>query len=185
METKKRRQKSCAQIARTRARQARRQKKHPIIIGWIFIAALLSIRTPVKLPATPHRSEANNEWPISDYERGYSTSPKPHRERYYEQPSMKRLMRDLRRPAAREDATQFLLARIDDVDLRGWVIEQIREGQINRLAIHVHESSTQNGILESWQIEMEGENRAIDAQTIQEGKQTEPRIGAVSLFHKC
>lgn len=157
METKKRRQKSCAEIALTRTRQARRQKKHPVVVCWVFITALLSIRTPV-MPATPYPSEADNDWPISDYERGYSTSPKPHRERYNTQPSMKRLMRDLRRPAARDDATQFLLAGIDDVGLRGWIIEQIRQDQINRLAIHVHPGCQDAAIIAAWQAELDAEN---------------------------
>lgn len=160
METKKRRQKSCAEIALTRAHQARRQKKHPVLIGWIFIAALLSVRTPVMRPATSCRCEVDNDWPISDYERGYTTSPKPRRERYNTQPSMKRLMRDLRRPAARDDATQFLLARIDDIALRGWIIEQIREEQINRLAIHVRPGLHDAAIIASWQAKFDADNAA-------------------------
>lgn len=166
MEKRKRRQKSCWEIALTRARQARHQKKHPILIGWVFIAALLSFRTPVLQPATPQQSDADNDWPISDYERGYTTSPKPRRERYSEQRTLKRLMRDLRRPAAREDAMQFLLARIDDVALRGWVIEQIREGQINRLAVHVHPHLKEDAVITAWQNELVEEqvsiNKALD-----------------------
>lgn len=162
MKNSKRRQKSCAEIAMARARQARRQKKNPMLIGWIFITALLSLRTPVMLPVTPHRTDADTDWPISDYERGYSTLPKPRRERYSEQPTLKRLMRDLRRPAARNDATQFLLARIDDIGLRGWVIEQIREDQINRLAIHVHPGLPDAAVIASWQAEFNAENTAID-----------------------
>lgn len=90
MEKRKRRQKSCWEIALVRARHAQRQKKHPILIGWAFIVALLSLRTLVLQPSTPQQPDANNGWPISDYERGYATSPKPSRERYSEQPSMKR-----------------------------------------------------------------------------------------------
>lgn len=162
MKKTKRRQKSCAEIALTRARQARRQKKHPILIGWAFIAALLSIRAPVMRPATPCRSEVDNDWPISDYERGFSTTPKQPRERYSERPSTKRLMRDLRRPAAREDAMQFLLARIDDVALRGWIIEQISEDRINRLAIHVHPGLPDSEVIASWRAELNAENTAND-----------------------
>ncbi|WP_176036079.1 hypothetical protein [Brucella tritici] len=158
MKKTKRPQKSCAEIALTRARQARRQKKHPLLIGWIFIAALLSIRTPVMRPATPQQSDTDTDWPISDYERGYSTSPKPHRERYNTQPSIKRLMRDLRRPAAREDAMQFLLARIDDVGLRWWVIEQIREEKFNRLAVHVRPGLEDHAIIALWQSELNADN---------------------------
>lgn len=157
MEKRKRCQKSCWEIALVRARQARHQKKNPILIGWIFIAALLSLRMPVM-----QQSDADNDWPISDYERGYTTSPKPRRERYSEQPSMKRLMRDLRRPAAREDATQLLLARIDDVALRGWIIEQIREDRINRLAVHIRTGLHDNLIISSWEAELAAENTATD-----------------------
>ncbi|TWH04019.1 hypothetical protein L614_001000000430 [Ochrobactrum sp. J50] len=161
MKKEKRRQKSCSDIARARARQARHQKKNPLVVGWIFIAALLSIRTGNPLPAVPHH-DAGDDWPISDYERGFSLSQKPRRERYSEQPTMKRLMRDLRRPAAREDAMQFLLARIDDVALRGWVIEQIREDRINRLAIHVHPGLHDATVISSWQDELDAENIAAD-----------------------
>lgn len=162
MEKRKRRQKSCWKTALVRARQARRQKKHPVLIGWVFIAALLSIRTPDILPARPQQSDTDNDWPISDYERGFSTTQKQPRERYNEQPSMKRLMRDLRRAAAREDATQLLLARIDDVALRGWIIEQIREDRINRLAIHVRPHLSNRAIIAAWQAEFNAKDTNND-----------------------
>ncbi|MRN67701.1 hypothetical protein [Brucella sp. 10RB9213] len=160
MQKRKRRKRHCSEIALARARQARRQKKHPIVIGWVFITALLSIRSPISFPATSPRIDANNDWPISDYERGFSTTPKQPRERYSEQPTLKRLMRDLRRPAAREDAMQFLLTRIDNVALRGWVIEQIREEHINRLAVHVRPGLYDADVLKSWQAELDAENAA-------------------------
>lgn len=162
MEKRKRRQKHCGEIALSRARQARRQKMHPIRIGWVFIATLLSIRSSISSPAMPRLDDAGHDWPISDYERGYSTSPKSRCERYSEQPTMSRLMRDLRRPAARDYAMQFLLARIDDVALRGWVIEQIHEDRINRLAIHVHPGLHDATILASWQAALNAENTAYD-----------------------
>lgn len=181
MEKRKRRQKSCGEIALTRARQARRQKKHPILIGWVFIAALLSLRTSVMSPTTPYRAAADNDWPISDYERGFSTTQKQPRERYSEQPSMKHLMRDLCRAAAREDATRLLLARIDDVALRGWIIEQIREDRINRLAIHVRPSLPDITVIASWQAELDAENKTND-ETIDDVLQTQkaPNMWAAS-----
>jgi len=177
MEKRKRRQKSCWEIAFLRARQARHQKKHPILICWTFIAALLSLCTLVMQPSTPQQSDANNDWPISDYERGYTTSPKPRRERYSEQPSMKRLMRDLHRPAAREDATQLLLARIDDIALRGWIIDQIHQERINRLAVHVRFGVPDATVISSWQAELEVENATNDEATnnVSEAYQT-PKI---------
>ncbi len=173
MKKKKQRQKHCGEIAMARARQARRQKKHPIVIVWVFITALLSIRSPISFPATSPRIDANNDWPISDYERGFSTTPKQPRERYSEQPTLKRLMRDLRRPAACDDATQFLLARINNVALRGWVIEQIREGRINRLAVHVRPGLQDVDVLKSWQAELEAENAAIDQAVNEAASQAE------------
>ncbi|MDH7784160.1 hypothetical protein QBD01_000160 [Ochrobactrum sp. 19YEA23] len=162
MESRKRRQKNCAEIALARARQARHLKMHPIWVGWVFLMALLSIRSPITLPAVPRREIAGDDWPISDYERGFSTSPKPRHGRYSKQPTLKRLMRDLRRPAAREDAMQFLLSRIDAVALRGWVIEQIREDHINRLAVHVRPGLQDADVLKSWQAELEAENAEAD-----------------------
>ncbi|MFS2325031.1 hypothetical protein U2P60_06380 [Brucella sp. H1_1004] len=162
MEKKKRRQKSCYEIALARARQARRQKKLPILVGWVFIATLLSIRSSIFSPEKLSPDIVGHEWPISDYERGFSTSPKPHRERYSERPSMNRLMRDLRRPAARDDATQFLLAHIDDVALRGWIIEQIREDHVNRLAIHVQPGVRDATVLAAWRAELDADNITND-----------------------
>jgi len=163
MEKRKRRQKSCVEIAVTRVRQARRRKMNLILIAWAFVAALLSPRSTIERQHSGlSQNDAADDWPISDYERGYSTSPKLRRERYSEQPSIKRLMRDLRRPAARENAMQFLLARIDDVALRGWVIEQIREDQINRLAIHVHPGLPDTAVIASWRAELDAQNDATD-----------------------
>ena len=162
MEKRKRRQKSCCKIALARARQARRQKKHPILIGWVFIAALLSVRSSISSPNMTCLNDTGYDWPISDYERGYLRSLKPRRERYIEQPTMKRLMCDLRRPAAREDATQYLLARIDDLALREWLIEQIRNERINRLAVHVRPSMGEAMIIASWQAELDVEHPSND-----------------------
>lgn len=59
-------------------------------------------------------------------------------------------MYDLHRPAAREDAMQFLLARIDDVALRSWFIEQIREDRINCLTFHVRFGLSDATIISLW-----------------------------------
>lgn len=169
MGKKKRNNKSCFKIAWLQARQAQRQTKHPVHIGWIFIVSLLSFRPSVMLPVIPNR-KANDDWPISDYERGFSKPRWQLHERYIEQPTMKRLMRDLRRPAAREDATQCLLSRINDVDLRGWIIEQIHEDRINRLAVHVRPGLQDRSIIASWQAELDTE-KIIDDEAVNDGLQ--------------
>jgi hypothetical protein len=162
MEKKKRRQKSCGEIALTRARRARRRKMNPIRIGWVFIAALLSIRSSISSPAMPHLDDAGHDWPISDYERGFSTSPTPRCERYSEQPTMKRLLRDVQRPAAQNDALQLLLARIDNITLRGWVLEQIHEDRVSRLLIHARPHLPDTAVIALWQAELDTENIADD-----------------------
>lgn len=57
---------------------------------------------------------------------------------------------------------QFLLARIDDITLRGWIIEKINLDQINRLAIHVRHGLHNRSIIASWHAELTSENTAAD-----------------------
>lgn len=123
-------------------------------------------------PVTPSRSDADNDWPKSDYERGFSITPKQSRERYSEQPSLKRLMRDLQRPAARDDATKLLLARIDDAVLRGWIIEQIQDDRINRLTVYVRSGLNDATIIASWQAELNAEKTATN-EVINDALQTQ------------
>lgn len=85
-------------------------------------------------------------------------------------------MRDLHRPAARQDATQLLLARIDDVALRGWIIKQIRKDRINRLAIYVRPSLHESSIIASWQAELVAENTATN-ETEDEALQAYQKLG--------
>lgn len=82
-------------------------------------------------------------------------------------------MRDLRRPAAREDAKQLLLARIDDVGLRSWIIEEISQDQINRLAIYVRAGLNDATIIASWQAELDSENAATDEAMKETARQAE------------
>ncbi|EFM61610.1 Hypothetical protein BROD_2443 [Brucella sp. NF 2653] len=62
----------------------------------------------------------------------------------------------------RGDAMQFLLAHIDDASLRGWVIEQIREDRINRLAIHVRPGLSDTAVIASWWAELDTDNTVND-----------------------
>ena len=114
---------------------------------------------------------------ISDYERGYSTQPKLSRQRYINQPTMNTLMRDIRRPAARDDATRALLEIIDDDELRGWALEQIREGRVNRLSVHVRPNLQNADILQAWRKELAEENAALDEAESEAAAQSE-------LMHK-
>lgn len=140
----------CFQIALTKARQARRKQLNPIVIGLVFIAAFIPIRSLFSFGGSKHNHNTANDWPISDYERGYSTQPKALKPRYGKQPTFKTIMRDLKRPAARDDATKALMEFIDDDDLRDWILEQIRCENFNRLSIHVRSNQSPSNVLLAW-----------------------------------
>jgi len=130
-------------------------KMNFFLVGLVFVTAVLSMRSPVRFPTIP---SSEDDWPITDYERGQSTSPKRIRDRYRSQPPMRRLMRDLHRAAARDDAEHLLLARITDADLRDWIEDQIRQDRINRLSIFVQPGIPDETIIAAWRAELDAEN---------------------------
>lgn len=124
------------------------------------------MRLPPLLSTGPRRprSVSGEDWPVTDYERGYS-GPQGGRtghrlDRYSARPPMRRLMRDLRRPAARIDAERALLARLADADLREWVTERIRKDQVNRLSIFVRPGIADEAVIAAWRAELDGEQSA-------------------------
>lgn len=155
------RKRHCGQIAMAKARQARRKHSNPIIISLVFIAALVPIRSLFSFKDQKFSHDTASNWPVSDYERGYSTQSKPIKPRYEKQPTFKTLMRDLKRPAAREDATQALLAVIQDNELKGWALEQILEGRITRLSIHVRPNTPDVDVIKAWRKELDEEKTMV------------------------
>lgn len=167
--TRRRKQRSCWEIACWHARQARRQGMNPVLVALVFLAALLSIMPPLSFPTTApqrRRSCSGEDWPVTDYERGYpgpELKRKGHKgDRYGARPSMRRLMRDLRRPASRADAEQALLGRLSDADLRIWVSERIANDQINRLSIFVRPGSPDEAVIAGWRSELTADQAAED-----------------------
>jgi hypothetical protein len=135
-------------------------KMNSFLVGLAFVTAILSMRSPVRFPTIPN---SEDDWPITDYERGLSTSPKKIRDRYRSQPPMRRLMRDLHRAAARDDAEHLLLARIPDADLRDWVENQIRQDRINRLSIFVQPGIPDETIIAAWRAELDAQKLEEDS----------------------
>lgn len=160
-----RRRRSCRELARFRAQQARRKGMNPVLVALVFVMALLSMPsifpTPAPAPRRPRPSGEN--WPVTEYERGPSWPQRrsPRRlDRYGARPPMRRLMRDLRRPAARADAERVLLARVPDADLRSWVSEHVRKDRINRLSIFARPGIPEEAVIAAWRSELNAEQAA-------------------------
>lgn len=68
-------------------------------------------------------------------------------------PTLAKLMADLRRPAAREDAAHALLTRISDPVTRTWAVERIAKNEINRMSIWVRPGRSETDTLAIWRDE--------------------------------
>jgi hypothetical protein len=141
---------------------------NPFLVALAFVFAFLPVPSSRRQPAS------GDDWPITDYERGVSGPLKrAHddvgRERYVSRPTMRRLVRDLRRPAARADARQALLARVPDGDLRAWVSIQIGKGRVNRLSVYAREGIRDEIVLAAWQAELDAE-QAAEADVVEEAQ---------------
>lgn len=151
------RQRPCQAVAMHRARIARRQGRSRLVVLLIFLWAILSGSFP---PRSPGRVEREG-WPVTDYERGMGVDSllRPRRSadsgkgRYRSRPTLSRLMADLRRPSARNDAALVLLARVTDHVTRAWAAEQIANGEINRLSIYVRPGRLEETSLAAWRDE--------------------------------
>ncbi len=162
------RRKPCHAVAMHRARMARRQGRNRLIVMLVFLWAVLSgpfrsspfasFPTHGSSPVPrPSRRLESQDWPVTDYERGegnHLIKPRLARSRgtgrYRSRPSLSRLMADLRRPAARKDATLALLAHIADPETQAWAAERIVKGEINRLSIWVQAASTEETVMAAW-----------------------------------
>lgn len=182
----RRRKRSCWQMARSRAQQARRKGRNRLLVALVFVMTLLSIPSSVPTPGpAPKRLHppAPGEWPVTEYERGPAGPQRRQRrrDRYPRRPSMRRLMHDLRRPAARADAERVLLARVDDADLRAWVSGHIRKARINRLSIYAREGIPEEAVVAAWQAELDAE-RAAKADAAEEAREQAQVLRALAAF---
>lgn len=160
----------CVAVARHRAARARRKGAHPALVALLFVWWLMSgwnspprssIFPAPPSPLEPVEGNDHAEWPVTEYERGPA---EPVRQRgragagrYRTRPPLVRLIRDLRRPVARQDATMALASRLADADLRAWVVERIVLGDIARLALHVRSGRDEGSVFEAWQRERDAE----------------------------
>lgn len=163
--TKKAR-KGCYEVALRRARLARRVGSGASVVWLLFVWALLSAPfarkvLPLHMPARMGGQTSQEDWPVTDYERGLSGPFKrgsfPDDSRYRVRPSLKRLMGDLRRPAARADAAAALALRIPFPEVQTWAAKRIDKGEINRLAIWVRPGRPEDAVISAWQEEANAE----------------------------
>lgn len=175
MTTRKRKRRGCWRVRLARARQARaaaRKANAGRLLAWLlFLLALLSIpvadfratparatvkRKPMPVPPlVPDDGGASR--PPSPYELGAPPSLRPrwspHAGRYGgSRPTLARLLRDLRRPAAGREAADVVMARIPagDAELRDWVQEQLDDGSLTALMMWAQPGLTETDVFACW-----------------------------------
>lgn len=175
MMTRKRKRRGCWDVRLSRARHARaaaRKRNAGTLLAWLLFAlALLSIsvadfsvtpasstrkRKPVAAPPIAP-DDGGPGRPASQYELGAPGTLRPRRRlelgRYgNRRPALARLLKDLRRPAARRDAADMLMARIPvgDAELREWVQEQLDDGSVSTLALWARPGLSEPDIFAHW-----------------------------------
>lgn len=157
---------SCYALARRRALRARREGRHGLVVFLIFVWALFSapfVQPPIAALPMPNPPRPQGQCSRSGPTLGLGQSddvdvpaPRPPYAvtgRYKTRPSLVKLMADLRRGAARKDATAELLPRIRDAATREWVAARIAELDITALAIHVRQGRPEETTFAAWQAE--------------------------------
>lgn len=175
MTTRKWKRRSCWDVRLSRARQARaaaRKCNAGTLLPWLlFVLALLSIpvtdfsvapaactgkRKPVAAPPiTP--DDGGPGRPATPYELGAPGPLRPQSRselgRYgSRRPALARLLKDLRRPAARRDAADLLMTRIPvgDAELHEWVQGQLDDGSVSALALWARPGLSELEIFAHW-----------------------------------
>lgn len=175
MTIRKRKHRGCWHARLRRARHARasaRKASTGRLLAWLlFLLALLSnpvadVRAtpggtsgkrqsvPVP-PLVPDDDEGSR--PPSPYELGAPPSLRPrwrgHGSRYARgHPRLSRLLRDLRRPAAAQEAADMLMARVPagDAELRDWVQGQLDDGSVTALAMWTRPRAAETEVFACW-----------------------------------
>lgn len=177
MMTRKQKRRGCWDVRLSRARQARaaarKRNAGTLLARLLFVLALLSIsvadfsvspasstrkRKPVAAPPIAP-DDGGPGRPASQYELGAPGTlrprSRPERGRYGSRPpALARLLKDLRRPAARRDAADMLMARIPvgDAELHEWVQGQLDDGGVSALALWVRPGLSELDILAHWKV---------------------------------
>lgn len=94
-----------------------------------------------------------------------------HHGRYRAMPSMSRLMRDLRRPAAHDAARAVLMARVDsDPDTLSWAAGLVDAGSEWRLALYARSGTSDADVVAAWRAEARADKEAAEAEAALKAK---------------
>lgn len=156
---RRRRRHGCIPVAWSRAR-ARVRRKAGFSRWFLFAFAFIDAALFPPGPLVAERSRRPDTDHFRNDHKLQVNSVPQERERYRVRPTMVRLMKDLRRSAAAEDASREILARVPDDVTRWWVAEKISRGDLIDLAIHV--SPRDDLTLEAWR-------RAIERESLRQG----------------
>ncbi len=148
----KRRHRSCWQQARIQAKRRHRPSNSKFLL-WLLALAEFLFQPVVKRPAmsVPEFSRPPNEYERGDDFRTRSASAMV--ERYRSRPTLQKLMKDLRRPAARTDARLELEKRISDPTTRLWALAHIDGDELNCLSIYVRPGTSEEDTMAAWHSE--------------------------------
>lgn len=158
------RERTCADIAAARGRHVRERAraagvsplKGEILLGVTAVASFMTniVMLPFRRRSIPSRDPAP-EHP-TPRELGVPDPLRPRlvgtlHGRYGARPSMERLMRDLRRPVARDAALAALLARLgSDAATRAWLQAQVDADDLRRVVVYVRPEMSETEIIEAW-----------------------------------
>lgn len=172
---------SCVEIAGYRARHARERVRTSVAplsplrgevafgVAWLSALASSLVMTPFRARPSP-RSEPTYQATPQELGVPGPLRPRPQdghllHGRYRVAPSMSRLMRDLRRPAAYNAARAALLARIgSDPDTLSWAAGLVDSGGAWRLALHARSGASDADVVSAWRAEARVDKAAAEGE---------------------
>lgn len=171
------REKTCVEVAAARGRRARARAllaggsplRGEVLYGVMALSSFMAL--VVMLPFRPRRhAPFRGDLPERPIPRELGVPGPLFRPRtgqlhgrYGARPSIERIMRDLRRPAARDAALAALLARLGgDLATGVWVQEQADADDLRRLMVSVRPGMSEVAIIEAWRSAAAAELAALD-----------------------
>lgn len=178
MTNKTKAERTCSEIATARARHGRTRAaasgasplRGEILFGVTWLSSLISslltaplrARHPASSPEPTYRptpQELGVPGPLLRSSRGRLHG------RYRISPSMSVIMRDLKRPVARDAARAALMAQLgSDPATREWAAAQIDSDDMWRLALHVRSGRSDVDVVAAWRAEAAAERAASEAE---------------------
>lgn len=161
METDKReRRRNCADRARKAAMERRRQRgKDPAMSVFVQLLGLMALGLRLLPDFSPSPSVSIGLPPPPPVPVPVPVPSSEPWQRYKGAPSWSRLVKDLARPAATEDAQRELRARLP-AECSKWVDFVVREGAWGDVRVHVHSGADDEGIVAA----LVSESRRWDSQ---------------------